>query len=80
MHTKIIDVVKTITCGLMEGSVTKTTLNTSHVRATPLLRNSIAITGPRADLLSERNLYLASIGLVLAIIVLCSRLMQWLKA
>ena len=33
---------------------------------------------PRADLLSERNLYLASIGLVLAIIVLCSRLMQWL--
>jgi len=33
---------------------------------------------PRADLLSERNLYLASIGLVLAIIVLGSRLMQWL--
>ena len=33
---------------------------------------------PRVDLLSERNLYLASIGLVLAIVVLCSHLMQWL--
>jgi tetratricopeptide (TPR) repeat protein len=34
---------------------------------------------PRNDLLSERNLYLASIGLVLAIVVLCSRLTQWLE-
>jgi protein O-mannosyl-transferase len=33
---------------------------------------------PRVDLLSERNLYLASFGLVLAIVVLGSRLMQWL--
>ena len=31
---------------------------------------------PRADLLSERNLYLASFGLVLVIVVLCARLMQ----
>jgi len=33
---------------------------------------------PRNDLLSERNLYLASIGVLLAIIVLCSRVAQWL--
>jgi len=33
---------------------------------------------PRADLLSERNLYLALIGLMLAIVLLGSRLMQWL--
>ena len=33
---------------------------------------------PRNDLLSERNLYLASFGLVLAIVVLCSRFTQWL--
>ena len=33
---------------------------------------------PRADLLSERNLYLASIGLVLAIVLLGWRLMYWL--
>jgi protein O-mannosyl-transferase len=32
---------------------------------------------PRADLFSERNLYLASIGLVLATVVLASCLMQW---
>jgi tetratricopeptide (TPR) repeat protein len=31
---------------------------------------------PRADLLSERNLYLASFGLMLVIVVLCARLMQ----
>jgi tetratricopeptide (TPR) repeat protein len=29
--------------------------------------------------LSERNLYLALFGLVLAIVVLCSRVTQWLK-
>jgi hypothetical protein len=34
---------------------------------------------PRNDLLSERNLYLALFGLVLAIVVLCSRVTQWLK-
>ena len=33
---------------------------------------------PRADLFSERNLYLASIGLVLVIVVLGSCLMQWI--
>ena len=33
---------------------------------------------PRADLLSERNLYLASMGLLLAILVLGARLMRWL--
>jgi tetratricopeptide (TPR) repeat protein len=33
---------------------------------------------PRADLLSERNLYLASIGFILAMVVLGARLMQWL--
>jgi len=33
---------------------------------------------PRNDLLSERNLYLASIGILLAMVVLCSRLAQWL--
>lgn len=33
---------------------------------------------PRADLLSERNLYLASFGLMLTVAVLGSRLMQWL--
>ena len=31
---------------------------------------------PRADLLSERNLYLPSIGPVLAVVVLCTRLMH----
>lgn len=31
---------------------------------------------PRADLLSERNLYLASIGPVLVVVVFCARLMQ----
>jgi tetratricopeptide (TPR) repeat protein len=34
---------------------------------------------PRNDLLSERNLYLASFGVVLAIIVLFSRFKQWLE-
>jgi tetratricopeptide (TPR) repeat protein len=34
---------------------------------------------PRNDLLSERNLYLASFGVMLAIVVLCSRVTQWLK-
>jgi tetratricopeptide (TPR) repeat protein len=34
---------------------------------------------PRNDFLSERNLYLASFGLVLAAVVLCSRLMRWLE-
>ncbi|HEU0068555.1 MAG TPA: tetratricopeptide repeat protein, partial [Nitrospiraceae bacterium] len=33
---------------------------------------------PRNDLLSERNLYLASFGLLLAIVVLGTRLVQWL--
>jgi tetratricopeptide (TPR) repeat protein len=33
---------------------------------------------PRNDLLSERNLYLASFGLMLALVVLCSRLARWL--
>lgn len=33
---------------------------------------------PRVDLLSERNLYLASIGLILAFVVLGDRLMHWL--
>ncbi|TMQ27068.1 MAG: tetratricopeptide repeat protein [Nitrospirae bacterium] len=33
---------------------------------------------PRIDLLSERNLYLASIGLLLAVVVLGSRLTHWL--
>ena len=33
---------------------------------------------PRNDLLSERNLYLPSIGLLLALVVLSSRSMQWL--
>lgn len=33
---------------------------------------------PRVDLLSERNLYLASFGLVLAIVVLGTRLVEWL--
>jgi len=33
---------------------------------------------PRNDLLSERNLYLASIGVILVTIVLCSRVVQWL--
>ncbi len=33
---------------------------------------------PRNDLLSERNLYLASIGLLLAVVVLGSRLTHWL--
>jgi len=33
---------------------------------------------PRNDLLSERNLYLASIGVLLAIFVSCARLTQWL--
>ena len=33
---------------------------------------------PRIDLLSERNLYLASIGMLLMIVVLSSRLAQWL--
>ena len=33
---------------------------------------------PRADLLSERNLYLASIGLILAVVVLVVLLLQWL--
>ncbi|NGZ10331.1 MAG: tetratricopeptide repeat protein [Nitrospira sp. LK70] len=33
---------------------------------------------PRNDLLSERNLYLPSIGLLLAIVALGSHLMQWL--
>jgi protein O-mannosyl-transferase len=33
---------------------------------------------PRNDLLSERNLYLASIGILLAVVVLVSRLTQWL--
>jgi tetratricopeptide (TPR) repeat protein len=33
---------------------------------------------PRNDLLSERNLYLASFGLLLAIVSLSSRFMQWL--
>jgi hypothetical protein len=33
---------------------------------------------PRNDLLSERNLYLPSIGLLLALVVLSSRFMQWL--
>jgi hypothetical protein len=33
---------------------------------------------PRNDLLSERNLYLPSIGLLLAIVALSSRFMQWL--
>jgi protein O-mannosyl-transferase len=33
---------------------------------------------PRNDLLSERNLYLASMGILLAIVVLSSRLSQWL--
>jgi tetratricopeptide (TPR) repeat protein len=33
---------------------------------------------PRADLLSERNLYLASIGVLLVAIVLCSCVVQWL--
>lgn len=35
---------------------------------------------PRADLLSERNLYLASFGLMLTLATLGSRLMQWLTA
>jgi hypothetical protein len=34
---------------------------------------------PRADLLSERNLYLASIGLILATVVCGVRLAQWLR-
>jgi tetratricopeptide (TPR) repeat protein len=34
---------------------------------------------PRNDLLSERNLYLASFGVVLAIVVLGSRVTQWLE-
>jgi hypothetical protein len=34
---------------------------------------------PRNDLLSERNLYLAALGLLLTVVVLCSRLWQWLK-
>lgn len=34
---------------------------------------------PRNDLLSERNLYLALMGLVLAIVVLWSRVTQWLE-
>ncbi|HEY7532784.1 MAG TPA: tetratricopeptide repeat protein, partial [Nitrospiraceae bacterium] len=33
---------------------------------------------PRADLLSERNLYLASIGFLLAIVVPASHLIQWI--
>lgn len=33
---------------------------------------------PRIDLLSERNLYLASIGLLLVVVILGSRLTQWL--
>lgn len=33
---------------------------------------------PRNDLLSERNLYLPSIGLLLALVILSSRFMQWL--
>jgi tetratricopeptide (TPR) repeat protein len=33
---------------------------------------------PRADLLSERNLYLASIGLILTVVVLVALLLQWL--
>lgn len=33
---------------------------------------------PRNDLLSERNLYLPSVGLMLALVVLSSRFMQWL--
>ncbi|NOT22806.1 MAG: tetratricopeptide repeat protein [Nitrospiraceae bacterium] len=33
---------------------------------------------PRNDLLSERNLYLASIGVLLVTVVLCSRVVQWL--
>jgi hypothetical protein len=35
---------------------------------------------PRNDLLSERNLYLASIGILLAVVVLGSRLAHWLSA
>jgi tetratricopeptide (TPR) repeat protein len=34
---------------------------------------------PRNDLLSERNLYLASIGLLLAVVLLGSRLTHWLS-
>lgn len=34
---------------------------------------------PRNDLLSERNLYLASFGIVLAIVMLSSRVTQWLE-
>jgi len=34
---------------------------------------------PRNDLLSERNLYLASIGLLLVVVILGSRLIQWLE-
>ncbi len=33
---------------------------------------------PRSDLLSERNLYLASIGLILTVVVLVVLLLQWL--
>ncbi|MGH7228800.1 MAG: tetratricopeptide repeat protein [Nitrospiraceae bacterium] len=33
---------------------------------------------PRNDLLSERNLYLASIGILLAVVVLSARLTEWL--
>lgn len=33
---------------------------------------------PRIDLLSERNLYLASFGLMLAFVILGTRLLQWL--
>jgi protein O-mannosyl-transferase len=33
---------------------------------------------PRVDLLSERNLYLASFGLMLAIVVLGAHIMQWI--
>jgi hypothetical protein len=33
---------------------------------------------PRADLLSERNLYLASVGSMLAIVVFVARVRQWL--
>src|SRR5207237_5953574 len=33
---------------------------------------------PRIDLLSERNLYLASIGLLLVVVMIGSRVTQWL--
>lgn len=35
---------------------------------------------PRIDLLSERNLYLGALGLVLAMVVLVLRIIQWLAA